>query len=200
MKKISAAFAAALIVCLAAGTPAVAEPANMTETAAPVAAGQPDQQPAARQTAATSASAPTAVARAAADSADEKIKIGSELTGFQPQLQRTFQALLTVSCLILLAFGAYKKFGPRFFGGKSNETTLISIVSRHPFGPRSALLVADVAGQRFLLAQTNDDLRLLSRLQTPPANPEIFSLGDLLEGAENNKIAAVDILKLVSNS
>ena len=186
MKKMSAAFAAALLVCLASGTPAAAAPVK-TDLAAPVAAVQPAQQPAAPQ---ITAAAPAA----------EKIKIGSELNGFQPQLQRTFQALLTVSCLILLGFGAYKKFGPRFFGGKSNDTTLISIVSRHPFGPRSALLVADVAGQRFLLSQTNDDLRLLSRLQSPPANPEIFSLGDLLEGAENNKIAAADILKLVSNS
>lgn len=185
MIRFSAVSTAALFFCLAAAPAAAEAPQTTSSVAAP--AGPAVQ-------AAVKVSAAPALSQ---QKAEDKIVIGSEVTGFQPQLHKTLQALLVVSCLVLLGFGAYNKFGAKFLGRKTPESQMISILSRHPFGPRSALLVADIAGQRFLLAHTNDDLRMLSRLQAPV--PQTNALNDLLESAENNKIAAVDILKLASN-
>ncbi len=187
MKRFSAVLTATLFFCLGliCLTPAMAQAADTT-TGATAPAAMADAQ---------SGSTNPAIAEKAQSTKD---LVGSEVSGFQPQLHRTLQALLMVSCLVLLGFGLYSKFGAKLIGRKVPESALISIVSRHSFGPRSALLVTDVDGQRFLLAQTNDEIRMLSRLQAPARAGS--SLEDLLESAENNKIAAIDILKLASNS
>ena len=189
MKRFSAVLTATLFFCLGlvCMTPAMARAADATAGVnAPAASAMGGTQAGSINPAATAKSQST------------KELVGAEVSGFQPQLHRTLQALLMVSCLVLLAFGLYSKFGAKWIGRKVPDSAMISIVSRHSFGPRSALLVTEVDGQRFLLAQTNDDIRLLSRLQAPVRAGS--SLEDLLESAENNKIAAIDILKLASNS
>jgi flagellar biogenesis protein FliO len=88
-------------------------------------------------------------------------KIGSEVVNFQEAATNTAKTGIYFIAILLLGFGLWRKFQERKTG---TQKQLISIVSKLPVGPRAGLMVAEVEGERFLLAQTPDHISLISKL------------------------------------
>ena len=94
-------------------------------------------------------------------SAAEKPKVGQAVAEFNTAASSSAKNGLYFMAVLLLVFGAWKKFGEKKVGGQQK---LISIVSRTTVGPRAGLLVAEVEGERFLLSHTPDCISLISKL------------------------------------
>ena len=111
--------------------------------------------------------------------------IGSQLPSMGSLAQKTFMSLGALSLVLLLAAGTYKRFAEK--RGVTQRQHEIEILARKPVGPKHALLLVSVEGQRFFIGQGTETFTLLSEIQDLNSFRQI--MGDSLE-EEVRKVAS----------
>jgi flagellar biogenesis protein FliO len=142
--------------------------------AVPAFAEQPAHQTQATETAEKPAAAPI-----------KSHAIGSAVPKLAALSEKSMWALGSITLVFLLCAGVYKKVAEK--RGLLNNVNLISIVSRKPLGPRQALLLVEVEGQRFFIAQGSETVQLISPINHSAEFDE--TLNDFDEFIEARKVA-----------
>jgi len=89
---------------------------------------------------------------------------GEDVPNLGAMASDSVKGLLYILAPLLLGVTLYKRYATK--SNPSVEKNKITICSRRAIGPKTALLVVDVEGNRFLLSQSNDDVKLLSTLES----------------------------------
>jgi flagellar biogenesis protein FliO len=89
--------------------------------------------------------------------------VGQDVVSFGKSANSVAQTGLYFFAILLLGLGVWRHFESKRQGGVKSQ---VAITSRTSLGPRAALIVAEVEGQRFLLAQTVDRVSLISKLDS----------------------------------
>ncbi|MFN8392308.1 MAG: flagellar biosynthetic protein FliO [Bdellovibrionota bacterium] len=110
----------------------------------------------------SAAGAPDAAAMEKPAAAPKKA-VGSEVPKIEALSQKSMLGLGSMMVMFLLAVGAYKKVMEK--RGGQPTVNQIQILSKKPVGPRHALLLVEVEGQRFFLAQTAETMNLIAPLE-----------------------------------
>lgn len=128
----------------------------------------------------------------------EKPVFSNSRLGAEPQLgplvSRAFIALGFLSVVTLLAFGLRAKLGQGL--GKPKTEDKIKVLCKKALGPKHALLIVDVAGEQLLLAQTTEQVTLLTKLDDVGSlDSRSFAAflkhADLKDGSSNMQIGGV---------
>lgn len=82
----------------------------------------------------------------------------------------TFGGMGLVLCLLIGAYFGVRKFAPQYFPRMSSEGKNLKIVESISMGERRSIALVEVAGKRFLIGSTPQQINLLTTL------PEHFSL------------------------
>jgi len=88
--------------------------------------------------------------------------VGQSVMNFGETAGSTAKNGIYFFAVLLLGFGLWKKYDQR---KNPQNTSKIKVTSRTAVGARAALLIAEVEGRRYLLAQTPDNLNLVSELK-----------------------------------
>lgn len=112
-----------------------------------------------------------------ATSARPRKPAGSALPSMGSLTQKTFMSLGALSLLLLLAAGTYKRFAEK--RGITQRQYDIEILARKPVGPKHALLLVSVEGQRFFIGQGTETFTLISEMQDMNSFRQI--MGESLE-------------------
>ena len=109
------------------------------------------------------------------------ITVGSARgASFQELATKTARSTLFFIGGLLVVVGVIKKVKRK----QDGAIDLISIQSRKAIGPRSALLIAEVEGKRYLLAQSADTVNFLTEIE--PELPPTDSFDGYLERSAGN--------------
>lgn len=93
---------------------------------------------------------------------EEQIKVGSDVPELKLLSQKTAYGFSVVLLTICIFFGIYKKLFERNL--KKNAPELINIISRKAVSSKNALLVVEVMGSKYLLAQSSERLEMISEI------------------------------------
>ena len=113
-------------------------------------------------------------------------QIGSAVPEFGAMAKKTTYSFAALTLLFLLVTGTFKRFAKQRGTTKSEHE--IELLARKPVGQRQSLLLVSVSGQRFLLAQGTDEIRLISDLDDEAAFRS--ALNDTLAYIENPRKTA----------
>ncbi len=93
---------------------------------------------------------------------EEQIKVGSEVPELKLLTQKTAYGFSVILLTICLLFGLYKKIFEK--NQKKNAPDLINIISKKAVNNKSALLVVEVLGSKYLLSQSAERLEMISEI------------------------------------
>lgn len=85
---------------------------------------------------------------------------------------KTLVSMVSGLLLVLAIIGAVVWAMRRFLGGKFPQlqgTGAIRVLSTRPVAQRQALMLVEVGGEIFLIGQTDSELRLISKIESPDA-------------------------------
>lgn len=110
----------------------------------------------------------------------------------QPSLSdlfaRVFKGLLYCVATILLCVSLYRRF---FETQAPKSDELIKLLGKKTIAPKTALLVIETAGQKFLLSQTQDQVALLAELNaTQQFDETLISLYDQDQMSQPQQVSA----------
>jgi flagellar biosynthetic protein FliO len=150
-----------------APAPEVAAPAASAASAAPSATPSAAVPPAAYPPASVTSAAPSSIPPGGylSDIPEQPVKPELDVGG---SIVRLFSGLL----LVLAIIGGLVWVARRYFGGKipgMKGAAAIRLLTTRPMGARQALLLVEVGGEVYLLAQSEGSIDLLSKIETPSA-------------------------------
>jgi flagellar biogenesis protein FliO len=93
---------------------------------------------------------------------DSSKSVGSSLPSFSSLASDMFKGLIYCGAAIFIFVSLLKKFTKQPTGEQSNP---ISIISKKSLNSKIALLVVEAEGQKFLLSQSAEDVKLLSTIE-----------------------------------
>jgi flagellar biosynthetic protein FliO len=99
-------------------------------------------------------------------------------------LLRTLGGMGIVLCLMLGLYYAAKKFAPRYFTKTSSERNL-QVIETLSMGDRRSISLIEVAGSRFLVGNTSNQINLLAAL---PASLSLVSEPDDLSANPKERV------------
>lgn len=113
--------------------------------------------------------------------------------GAEPQvaalLSKSLIALGFLSLVTLCAFGLRAKLGNGL--GRAKTEDQIKVLSRKSLSPKHALLIVEVSGEQLLLAQTSEQLTLLTKLDEDTGFAAFLKQADFKDGKSNLQIGGV---------
>lgn len=93
---------------------------------------------------------------------EQQIKVGSDVPELELLTQKTAYGFSVVLLTICLFFGLYKKLFEK--NQKTNTLNPINIIAKRAINNKSALIMVEVLGSKYLLSQSTDKLELISEI------------------------------------
>ena len=120
--------------------------------------------------------------------------IGKNLPDFERSASEVFKALLYCVAAVLLIGSVYRRVKPEV---KVKAPKELEIVAKQELGPKTSLLLVKTDGEKFLLAHSNEELKLITTIKDHKSSGSKEDKEDKKSGKPGPEILSLEKAKII---